>query len=206
MFVTCHQPNFLIGLNLVDKIARSDAVIWLDEVKYTKGSWINRNMLPDGTWLTVPVVRDTTDGPIKEVRISEGRDWRRKMIAALAQHYGIVELRRSGLYDSLAIAYERLVDLNYDCANVALSNLGIDTRQIFQSDISQRSRAKPISWQLAQMVKKVGGDTYLSGPSGKKYLDLEPFERRGIEVRFHEYDGPRHSCVDLMLKRKEVVA
>jgi hypothetical protein len=38
----------------------------------------------------------------------------------------------------------------------------------------------------------LGGDVYLSGPSGKKYLSEEPFHERGIAVEYwsHEGDNP----------------
>src|SRR4249920_720967 len=82
--VTAHQPNTLIGANVVSKIRASDAVIWLDEVQYTKGGWTNRNKLPDGRWLTIPVERHVYGKPINRVRIGEPvKNWRELVIHAL---------------------------------------------------------------------------------------------------------------------------
>jgi hypothetical protein len=88
VIVTAHQPNFLPGLNVTEKIRSADAVIWLDEVQYSHGGWTNRNRMPDGSWLTVPVDRSTDMAPINRVRIRDHGAWRRKLCFALDQHYG----------------------------------------------------------------------------------------------------------------------
>src|SRR5690606_11756354 len=43
---------------------------------------------------------------------------------------------------------------------------------------------------LAELTRRAGGRVYLSGPSGRDYLDRRPFERLGIEVWFHDYEHP----------------
>jgi len=38
--------------------------------------------------------------------------------------------------------------------------------------------------------QKLNADVYLSGPSGRDYLDTSAFERKGINVEFHNFDHP----------------
>ena len=36
----------------------------------------------------------------------------------------------------------------------------------------------------------MGGDTYLSGPKGRDYLDVALFEKKGIRVEFQDFKHP----------------
>src|SRR3954468_21484519 len=64
----------------------SDAVIWLDQVQFTSPGWSNRNKMPDGKWLTVPVEHPTMV-PFNKVRIYEKPDWRERAVQRLRLHY-----------------------------------------------------------------------------------------------------------------------
>ena len=193
MIVTAHQPTFLSGLSVIEKIAAADAVVFLDEVQYGPGGWANRNRMPDGSWLTVPVESGAGSLPFNRVRISEHGDWRRAHERTLRQHYGdsvhelCVEIDRP---------YRLLVGLNLACLRILLAD--IDACWHFQSHLDgghaaiavseDREELLPISERLAMMVAELGGDTYLSGPSGFRYLHEESFAARGIDVRYFEWN------------------
>lgn len=194
--VTAHQrpqPNYLPGLSVVEKVRDADAVVWLDEVQYTHGGWSNRNKV-GGAWLTVPIQRTTNMASFNEVRISEHRQWRLRHSRTLLQCYGnaaeplVAEIERN---------FRLLVGLNLACLRVLCAGLEIDTPWVFQSHLDGGSAVRatsdeqtellPISERLAMMVEEVGGDVYLSGPSGRNYLSEEPFHERGIEVSYYEW-------------------
>jgi len=46
---------------------------------------------------------------------------------------------------------------------------------------------------LAQLCQAHRASTYISGPSGRDYLELAPFRERGIEVEVFEFSHPRYS-------------
>lgn len=194
MRVTCHQPNYLPGLSVVEKVRAADAVIWLDEVQYSHGGWTNRNRMPDGSWLTVPVERFTDMAPMNRVRISEHGRWRMTHTRTLQRHYGRASFP---ILDEISRPYRLLVGLNLACLRVLLADC--DAAWHFQSHLDG-GRAKPvvsdspeelepISARLALMVAEVGGTTYLSGPSGRNYLDERPFRERGIRVEYFTWNG-----------------
>src|SRR5438552_1306997 len=108
MIVTAHQTNYLPGASIFSKLRAADGVIWLDEVQYTKGGFSNRNRLPDGSWLTVPVQRVTDGMPINRVRIAERPAWRRKHATALRQHFRAPE----AICAEVLRPYRLLVGLN----------------------------------------------------------------------------------------------
>lgn len=214
--VTAHQPNYLPGLSVVEKVRSSDMVIWLDEVQYSHGGWTNRNRMPDGSWLTVPVERSTDMAAMNRVRISEHGNWRAKHRRALDLHYGDPDGR--SFYPSVVDAiraevsrpYRLLVGLNLACLRAILD--GCDTAWHFQSHLDGGHAAvavsddvvdlRPISARIAAMVAELGGTTYLSGPSGRDYLDERPFRERGIAVEYFRWDGPNPCALERVATRR----
>jgi hypothetical protein len=212
MIVTAHQPNFLPGRSVIEKIDVSDAVVWLDEVQYTKGGYTNRNRMSDGRWITVPVERNTDGAPINRVRIADHGDWRRKMSETLRQHTGASFASRVACHE-IAKPYRLLVGLNVALLHRFAPGGAFDRRETgviwhFQSHldgghavVSQGEDAEallPISARLAMMVEEVGGDCYLSGPSGRRYLDEAPFNERRIRVEYFDWKGgPNENALEL---------
>jgi hypothetical protein len=71
----------------------------------------------------------------------------------------------------------------------------LDAAKIGDVKVVRASDLKPEGSRaglLADICKKAGGDTYLSGPMGKTYLDREPFKEAGIEVMFQEFQHPEY--------------
>lgn len=188
--IACHQPNWIPGRSVIEKVKASDAVIWLDDVAYTRGGWTNRNRMPDGSWLTIPLRHSTLDGAIRDVEISYEREWIEKHVKTLRQHYG-------GAAEPIVAELEqrprKLCTLNLACLRVLLP----DAHGYLQSQIAKANAL--ISDSLAAMVAEVGGTMYLSGPSGKAYLDEEPFRQRGIKVEYWHWDGPNPCALETLV-------
>jgi WbqC-like protein family len=199
MIVSCHQPNFLPGLNIMGKLACSDIVIWLDSVQYTKGGFTNRNRLPGGAWLTVPVDRATDGGIIRHVKIAQnGRPWQRRVTRSIFETWG------PDTWPLCAIihrSHQRLVALNAALIAQLMPIAAPHTEQAWQSHLEAPSLDPSI--RLAQLVAEVGGTTYLSGPSGGAYLDEGPFRARGIQVRSYAHTGP-YTCAASLLAQERV--
>lgn len=206
MIVTCHQANYLPGLSVVEKVATADAVIWLDEVQFSHGGWSNRNRMPDGSLLTVPVSRETNMAVFNRVRIAD-RPWRDEHARRLRAFYGdaaeplIAEIARPyGLLIGLNLALLRVLLADTDTAWYFQSHLD-DGRMLTEEEVvsdDQRALA-PISDRIAGMVAEVGGTTYLSGPSGRSYLDERPFRERGLDVDYFDWRGRNH-CSAVLLR------
>lgn len=202
MIVTAHTPNFLTGISVIKKINSADAVVFLDEVQYSHGGWSNRNRMPDGSWLTVPVERRTDMGPFNRVRISEHDRWRQHHVKALRQHYGA---SAQPFCEEIMRPYRLLIGLNLALLRMLIEP---DVRWHFQSHLDgghavwavseERWELAPISQRIAMMVAEVGGDTYLSGPSGRNYLDERPFNDLGIQVEYWQHDGPNPCALEML--------
>lgn len=198
MIVTGHQLNFLPGLSVMTKVAAADACIWMDEMQYERHAWVNRNRLADGTTLTVPVAEHDTFAPINRVRIADPTfRARRKIAKTLTYRLGdaaapfVAELERP---------YQRLVGLNARLMRHLLDGLEIRVEEHFQSHL-YAGRYEFTSDGLAAMVAEIGGTVWLSGPSGRSYLDETPFRVRDIEVRYWEHDGPNPCALEMLRGR-----
>jgi hypothetical protein len=75
--------------------------------------------------------------------------------------------------------------------NWAMSKLHMDQKTIFASSLNVSGQKSEL---LANILKKVEATEYISGPSGRDYLDMSFF--KNIEVTFFEPKVENHySCL-----------
>jgi RimJ/RimL family protein N-acetyltransferase len=187
--VAIHQPNFFPWLGFFDKLARADTFVLLDTVEFSKGSRTNRvEVLVGGQphWITAPVQRAGIGGPIREVRIDEGRDWRAKIVRTLQQNYP----RAAALpliEELVGHRDDRLAAYNEHAIRRLAGELGIETRIVRASELDAGGRASEL---LIDIVRAVGGTAYLAGGGAGGYQDDERFAASGIELIAQDFDPP----------------
>lgn len=203
MIVTAHQPTYLPGVSVMAKVAKADAVVWLDAVRFTTPGYMNRNRLPDGTWLVVPVDRRDHRSLIREVTLGAG-DWCSDHCWTLRNRYMNAGHFDPGLLDAydgdLAKPGASLATFNCELLEWIIGALGLPTRQFMQSDLEQGPGT--LSSKIASMVKSIGGTAYLSGPTSK--LDRDTFESAGIELLFYRYAGENPTVIDPLFTAGEL--
>ena len=197
MRVTIHQPEHLPWLGFFAKAASADQLILLDDVPYRHGYFQNRNRLShDGKpiWLTVPVRhRGHLEKPIRKVEIDEknGR-WRRQYLGRLqdslrnAAHAEDVLAPLTGIVEQ---ASGGLCDLNVRIIGFLRDLLDVQTPMKLASELHVGGRSSDL---LAKLCERAGAHAYLSGPSGRDYLDLGPFRRRAIRVEYFRFAHPKY--------------
>jgi hypothetical protein len=198
---------------VISKVLAADAVIWLDVVQYSKGSWTNRQKLPDSSWLTVPVAHGSSFAPINKVRIGKPLgDWRSYMVEQLIRVWP--SPATTDVCNHIDRGYPLLVGLNAAILQVVLDYREYEGEQHWQSHLDaahalvavseQQYQLAPISERIAEMVYSLGGHVYLSGPSGWHYLDERPFTERGVLVEYWQHEGPNPCCLERLAKETTV--
>jgi hypothetical protein len=192
MKVAIIQPNYIPWKGYFDIIHDVDTFVFLDDVQYTVRDWRNRNQirLPGGgkTWLSVPVVGGRNQR-IDSVAVDESQGWRRKHLEALRHSYGRAphfEPYYSRFAAVLERPWPRLVDLDVALTEMVCDWLGC-RRRFERASTLQASGSKDD--RLIELVQRVGGDHYLSGPSARDYIVPEKFAAAGITLAYHDYAG-----------------
>lgn len=194
MIVTIHQPNYLPYLGFFHKLLISDVFVLFDTAQYSKHSFQNRNRIktPRGaTWLTVPVRRGDFRS-IQEAEIDRGRDWAARHWAAIQANYA-----RAANFDTYADQIRRILEkpwkqlaaLNEALILAFARFFDLGSKVLRSSDLPIRQDLPP-SERLAEIVRHVGGDTYISGVGGLDYIDPRAF--RDINLRLQAFRHPEY--------------
>lgn len=196
MLLAAHQPNFIPWIGYFHKMAQADKFVLADDVQYTTHGFINRNYIKTGNgkqWLTVPVV---TKGrglqKINEVQIDKEQNWRQKHWNSLQLNY-----KYAPYFDYYADFFEQLykkewiflVDLNIELIEFVRGVLKINCPIILCSDLDLSGEATE---RILDMTKKTGCPKYLSGASGKNYLNENLFEDAGIDLIYNNFTHPKY--------------
>jgi hypothetical protein len=209
------QPGYLPWLGYFDQLQRSDVFVHYDDVQFDKHGWRNRNRVksPDGRpfWLSVPVLHSGHGPqPIDEVRIDERVPWARRHLGTIRQFYAqapFLDRYLPDLADTIARPWDRLVDLDLALITLLCRWLGLRRKTTRSSELGidgQRSE------RLLKLCQHFGATRYLSGSAARDYLDVELFDRHGIEVAWQDYQHPTYrqlhgqfvpylSVIDLLL-------
>jgi len=193
VIVSAHQPNFVPWLGFFDKALHSDVMVLLDTVQFIKRGLQNRSRIK-GTggapqWLTVPVIsKGRYDQATRDVEIDESTAWRSVHLRTL-QSVLAKAPHRDELFGLVEPIYARddlhhLAELNTAIIRAVVDRLGITTRLVLASEIETEGSSTRL---MVSLTRAVGGDVYLSGPTGRKYLEPELFDAAGLELRYHEF-------------------
>ena len=196
MIVAIHQPSYFSWLGLINKIAKADIFILLDEVQLADRAFQHRNIFLDASgnqkYLTIPIIKkNLRQKVIREIEINNTVNWKRKHLNFLFFNYKkhpyfseifpVVE-------DYFKKDYKTLLQAVWESMKLILNFFDIKTKVIFQSQISY-DRTKRKGELMLSLVKAVGGKVYLSGVGAKGYLEpiLDKFEVEGIKVIWNNF-------------------
>tara|TARA_B100001123_G_C15285008_1_gene1015311 strand:+ start:187 stop:864 length:678 start_codon:yes stop_codon:yes gene_type:complete len=191
--ITIHQPNFLPYPGFFNKVKHSDIFVIYDTAQYVKGRWDNRNRLRNKSnqiYLTIPIEdKSSFKFMFLDVNLPKSEIWKNKHLKSI--HFNYSRAPFYGDYiDDIEKLYcvntQSLSEFNIGFIKYFASMLDIKTKIILASDLDIAS-SKKSSDALIDIAKSLGSKTYLSGPSGRDYLDFTKFEKEGIDVKIQDY-------------------
>jgi hypothetical protein len=191
MKVIISQSNYIPWKGYFDMIAKADVFVIYDEVQYTKNDWRNRNLISTANglqWITIPVRQERLEQSIFETKIFSD-NWQKKHISTLIGNYSKAEHFKT-YKDQIFSLYENQSDMisevNVSFIKGLCKILGINTKIIDSRELNLQGDR---NIRLVQACKTIGATTYISGPAAKSYLDIDLFNREGIEVDWMDYAG-----------------
>jgi hypothetical protein len=195
LILVVEQPSYVPWLGYFDLMAQADVWVWLDDVQFTRRDWRNRNRIAgagEPFWLTVPVRSHGRFAQrIVETEIDPSRPWVRKHLEAFRHCYASAPHFQStfDLYrHSLEQPFRLLANLTIELAEAIARQLALATRFVRSSELEVT--AGDPQQRLLELCRRLGADTYLSGPRARAYIDPRSFAAGGIELRYVVYGYP----------------
>lgn len=213
------QPSYIPWRGYFDLVHEADVFVFYDDVQYDKHGWRNRNRIktPQGSqWLTIPVSAkgNLTEGLLVKDARTASRDWRPKHLRAIEQNYARAPFladHRALLQEIYGVETDNLADFTIPSTIAIARALGIDTNFVRSSELDidpglGRTR------RLVSILRAIGVDRYVSGPSARDYIERDLFEEAGVELIYKTYDyepyeqlhppfDPQVTVLDLLLMK-----
>jgi hypothetical protein len=193
MIVAVHQPQYLPWIGYFHKIDQADVFVLLDTVQFKKNEWQNRNRIKTAQgWqrLTVPVLYRYPQ-LIQDVSINNKIQWQHKHRQAIISNYTKAphyELLEPFFEEIFSLSWEIISQLNIEAVRRLTGILGLDTPLYIASEIG--AFPEDPDERLIAITRHFGAETYLAGAGGRGYMDLNKYDKAGVQVVFQEFTHP----------------
>jgi hypothetical protein len=192
MIIAISQPMLFPWVGMLEQIRMADTFVNYPDVQFSKGGFVNRVQIKTSrgmNWLTVPLHGLRLGQKINEVKINDQNNWRNEHLQMLSDAYAdspyVSEMLN--LVESVyARDYKNIGSLS-EASELALCEyFGIGSHGKFLSSENLGIEGSG-SRRVLDIVRALGGDTYLTGHGASKYLDHEAFELAGVRVEYMDY-------------------
>ena len=190
--VTIHQPMYLPYPGIFNKMKNADIFVFLDDAQYSDGYFYNRNRIKTskGTlMLTVPIIKSSGQ-KLNEVKIATNIKWQKKHLKSLYANYSKADYFNSHIdfFEKIySTQWENLHDLNVKTMVHIKETLDINVPFYFSSELKCKTTG---TQRIIDICRTLDADVYLSGISGKDYLDPKLFESNNIKLEYQK-QAPR---------------
>lgn len=176
--VAIHQANFFPHKAFFDKMSSVDVFVIMGWCQYEKNGYQNRFKY-NGQWNTMSVNRGL-EPIMHKTYVNPQEDF-----ARIVKRIPTLERFTDLIHESLYLTNTRII------LKIA-ETIGLTTpiEHDHQTHLTATER-------LVDICKHYKADVYLSGPSGRKYLDESLFTMAGIKVEYQE-SKPSQPIIDLL--------
>ena len=174
MRIGIHQPNFFPHKAFFDKMREVDVFVLLSHCQYEKNGYQNRFKY-NRIWYTMSTNKGL-EPIIDKSYVNYKKDW--QLIKTKLQ------IKELDTYDSLICPFLSVTNTSIIVHIAKL--LDIKTRIVFDNRTKLTGTER-----LVSICKEYKADTYLSGPSGKEYMDKKLFNDAGIKVEYQDITRTR---------------
>lgn len=196
MILVCHQPNFLPYLGYFYKLYKSDVYSASDTCGFTnhKENGIHNynfiNEFGNRKKLTIPM--DRHSGRLCDVLVAP--EWERQKEKTLkrifhayykAPHFKEVWSDIEPLFNKIKVG-QKMVDVNLMFTDFICKKMGMST-PIYIESLVEGLPENPDD-AIIHMCKHTGCNKYMVGVHGCQYMDIEKYEKEGIELVYSDFN------------------
>jgi hypothetical protein len=193
--VTIHQPNYLPWIGLFSKLKQADCLIIGDTYLLGGQSVFNRNKIRvSGGWqyLTIPLGRRSEGMKIHDVMTPADKNWQRGHWNTIQNHYlktDFYNLHQDFFHSIYSQNFQYVWQMNEKIILYLMRCFNVEIDVVRASDLAVDPHLEKTDLMIG-LLKAAGADVYLSGPSGKEYLQFEQFPQNNIQLKFFDFQHP----------------
>lgn len=199
--VSAHQPHYLPWLGYLDKVAKADVFVVMDDLQYEAQNFQNRNRLKlnhGPAWMSVPLLAGKQTERICDRRIDNtgfgGRHhWQRRTWRTLEIHYGHAPhfaTYAPALEAVFTRRWDFLLELDLHMLELARNWLRITTPILRASSLELRGAKTE---RILDFCQRLDAKVYLTGKGGSAtYLDTALLARHGITTMWQHFEHPQY--------------
>ena len=187
--VVITQPMLFPWIGFFEQLAKADIYVYLKDVQFSVGSFTNRVQIKlhsERKWMTIPLCYGGKYRLISDL-IAAGDRWK-------ASHRALViQSLRSYRYRDDAISIFDHVYSKTDLKGLLVDSVEAPARYMQIGLNRAVTTASELdvggtSWErVLGIVKRVGGDRYITGHGAARYLDHSAFEAASVTVEYMKY-------------------
>jgi hypothetical protein len=194
MLLSAHQPVYLPGIILFNKIAISDAFMSIGHCQNVRCGWHARNKIRVGDQpytLSVPVTRKNRFGQsINDAQLANMHQWRRKHLRTLENSYSkrpYFDMYFPRITELLMRDWRSLGEMDMAIVKTIMDWLEIKT-PVYDSEDYAIEGAK--TDMLISMCRALHADSFLFNEGSRVYLEEEKMARNEIQTYWQVFEHP----------------
>lgn len=193
MKVLITQSMLFPWIGMMGQLRLADIIVHYDDVQLSKGSFTNRVQVKTESglhWMTIPLHNFRLGMLIDETSFGTKENWKKSHISLLSQSFQNSPYKTDAL-DMVEQVYSSSCETVGSLSRYSMIALGayyglLDGKKVL--DVRSLGVSGSSTNRVLDIVKKVGGSTYITGNGARNYLDHLSFQNAGIEVSYMEYN------------------
>lgn len=202
MRVAIMQPYFLPYIGYYQLIFSVDRFVLLNNIQYTKRSWVNRNRIlvnEKDRLFTIPIKHEKRSFHINQRYLSSNSEAECKNILKQIKHSYSKAKNFKNIFPLLKNIFSpsdltkpiNLFEFILNSISITCKLLKIKTRITFASDIDINHNLKSEK-KILEICKTLGAKTYINLSGGKDLYGHNNFRKHNISLRFLETNAIKY--------------
>lgn len=189
------QPHYLPWMGYFNLINRADIFVYLDDVKYIKREWKNRNKIrksfssDEFKWISIPIDKVNQNNYLNQCIVYEELNWRAEHVNQIYQVY-----RKTSYFDLYFEEISNIIlnknikflsEINIKLIEYFCFILDIKTKRIKSSSLNSNGYKEN---KLIDICKKINSSNYLANNKSSDYIDEDNFKKNNINLEYQDFN------------------